>query len=65
MSAFVILFTSYIFNLPASWALLPLALWVVWGRLYAGVHYPLDILGGIGVAIFVATVARLLVGVII
>ncbi|MFH1292458.1 MAG: phosphatase PAP2 family protein [bacterium] len=27
-----------------------LALWVCWGRIYAGVHYPADILGGIFVS---------------
>lgn len=65
MTAFIILFTSSMFSLPGSWALLPLALWVVWGRLYAGVHYPLDILGGLGVAIFVATIARVFAGLFI
>ncbi|OGH91421.1 MAG: hypothetical protein A2534_03010 [Candidatus Magasanikbacteria bacterium RIFOXYD2_FULL_39_9] len=65
MTAFLVLFMAYIFNLPGSWALFPMALWVVWGRVYAGVHYPLDILGGVGVAIFVAAIARFLFGVIL
>lgn len=65
MSAFIILFTACTFNLPGSWALFPMALWVVWGRVYAGVHYPLDILGGLGVAVFVAAITRLVAGVII
>ncbi|MEK7131395.1 MAG: phosphatase PAP2 family protein [Patescibacteria group bacterium] len=54
MSAWLIVFMAYIFNLSGAWALAPMALWVVWGRVYAGLHYPLDILGGIGVASFVA-----------
>ncbi len=64
MSAFLILFTAYIFHLPGAWALIPMALWLVWGRVYAGVHYPLDILGGIGVAVFVATISNYLAGLI-
>lgn len=44
--AFLIFYFALIFNLPTAWSLLPLALWVVWGRVYSGVHYPLDILGG-------------------
>jgi undecaprenyl-diphosphatase len=57
MSAFLIFFMACIFHLPGAWALLPMALWVVWGRVYAGLHYPLDILGGLGVASFVAILA--------
>lgn len=54
MSAWLIVFMAYIFNLPGAWALAPMALWVVWGRVYAGLHYPLDVLGGMGVAVFAA-----------
>ncbi|MEK7141131.1 MAG: phosphatase PAP2 family protein [Patescibacteria group bacterium] len=54
MSAWLMVFMAYIFHLPGAWALAPMALWVVWGRVYAGMHYPLDILGGLGVAAFVA-----------
>ena len=61
MSAFVIVFMAHIFELPSAWALVPMALWVVWARVYAGVHYPLDILGGIAVAGLVASVASLIV----
>lgn len=61
MSAFLILFLSYIFNLPGSWALVPMALWVSWGRVYAGAHYPLDILGGLSVALFVSLLIKALV----
>ncbi len=57
MSAFLILFMAYMFHLPGAWALIPMALWVVWGRVYAGLHYPLDILGGLGVAMFVTSLA--------
>jgi len=57
MSAWLIVFMAYIFNLPGAWALAPMALWVVWGRVYAGLHYPLDILGGMGVASFAAALA--------
>ncbi len=57
MSAWLIVFMAYIFNLPGAWALIPMALWLGWGRVYAGLHYPLDILGGMGVATFAAAVA--------
>lgn len=57
MSVWLIVFMAYIFNLPGAWALVPMALWVGWGRVYAGLHYPLDILGGVGVAMFAATLA--------
>ena len=43
------------FHFPGAWATIPMALWVMWGRVYAGLHYPLDILGGVGVAAFAAT----------
>lgn len=56
MAVFTIVFNAYLFHLPSAWALVPMALWVVWGRMFAGVHYPLDILGGFGVAGFVATI---------
>lgn len=57
MSAWLIFFIAAIFNLPFFWALLPLALWVSWSRIFAGVHYPLDILGGLTVAALAATLA--------
>jgi undecaprenyl-diphosphatase len=57
MSAWLIVFMAHIFHLPGSWALVLMALWVVWGRVYAGLHYPLDILGGLGVAVFVVALS--------
>jgi undecaprenyl-diphosphatase len=50
MSAFLLFFVALIFGLPGAWAMLVLALWVVFGRLYAGVHYPIDFIGGFFVA---------------
>ncbi len=58
MSAFLILFLALMFHLPAAWSLLPLALWVAWGRLYAGLHYPLDIIGGVCVAGLLAVAVK-------
>lgn len=54
MSAFLLFFIAMIFGLPGAWALGVLALWVVFGRLYAGVHYPIDIIGGFFIAGLVA-----------
>ncbi|MDO8676493.1 MAG: phosphatase PAP2 family protein [Candidatus Azambacteria bacterium] len=62
MSAWLIFFMAAIFQLPFFLALLPLAFWISWGRIFAGVHYPLDILGGVGVAGFVAALAAVLLG---
>jgi len=50
LSAFLLFFLAILLHLPAAWALLPLALWVGWGRVYAGVHYPFDIVGGASLA---------------
>jgi len=54
MAAFMIFFMAIIFNLPTAWELLPLAVWVGFGRVYAGVHYPADILGGFSLASIIA-----------
>jgi undecaprenyl-diphosphatase len=52
--AFLIFFMGLMLHITWSWQLLPMALWVGWGRVYAGVHYPADILGGIIMAVLVA-----------
>lgn len=57
MAAFTIFLLALIFHLPFAWPLLLLALWVGWGRVFAGVHYPLDIAGGISVAVLLSLVA--------
>ena len=51
MFAFLIAFFALIFNFPTAWSLLLLAVWVAWGRVYAGLHYPRDVVGGIILAI--------------
>lgn len=60
MSAFLLFFMALVFNLSGSWALLILALWVAWGRIYSGVHYPVDALGGFSVATFAAVCAAII-----
>lgn len=50
MTAWLVFFLSFLFNVPGFEMLLPLALWVSWGRIFAGVHYPFDIVGGFFVA---------------
>lgn len=56
MSAWLIFFLALEFGLPAAFALLPMALWVSWGRVYAGLHYPFDLVGGLAVAALVCVV---------
>lgn len=51
MSAWLIVFMAFMFNLPGAEGLILLALWVSFGRVYAGVHYPLDIVGGFSIAL--------------
>ena len=46
MTAFLFFFIALFFGLPFTGGLFLLALWVVWGRVYCGVHYPLDALAG-------------------
>lgn len=53
-AVFLMFFLALAFGFPTAWSLLPLALWVAWGRVYSGVHYPGDILGGITLAAFVS-----------
>lgn len=54
MTAFLIFFMMLVLGLPGTGAIFLLALWTVWGRIYSGVHYPIDILGGVAVATAVA-----------
>lgn len=56
MSAWLIFFIALMFGLPGAEGLAILALWVCWGRVYAGMHYPFDIVGGFTVASFVTMV---------
>lgn len=53
MSAWLAVFFALLIGLPLVFPLVILALWVSWGRVYAGVHYPIDIFGGAAVAGFV------------
>lgn len=55
-SAWLIFFLALMFNLPGFEALAVLAFWVSWGRVYAGLHYPFDIIGGMVVAAFMTVV---------
>lgn len=48
------------FHFKSGWAplLILLMLWVGISRIYVGVHYPLDILGGFGVGIFALFITK-------
>ncbi len=50
MSAWLIFFMALMLHFPWVGGLLFLAVWVSLGRVYAGVHYPFDIVGGAAVA---------------
>lgn len=54
MSAWLIFGIAFVFGLPGVWALFVMAVWVSWGRVYSGVHYPGDILAGALVAAIVS-----------
>ena len=56
MSAWLIFFLAFIFGLPGLEGLFVLALWVCWGRVFAGLHYPFDLVGGFFLAAFVSVV---------
>ena len=38
----------------AKWVLIPIALTVGYSRIYVGVHYPFDVLGGFALGVLVA-----------
>ncbi|HPV70382.1 MAG TPA: phosphatase PAP2 family protein [Candidatus Magasanikbacteria bacterium] len=44
--AFALAFSVLFFNRPLGILMLILAILVAWGRVFVGVHYPMDILGG-------------------
>lgn len=46
LAAFLIVGVAYCFELPGILPLVIMALWIWFGRIYAGVHYPADILAG-------------------
>ncbi|MFA6485925.1 MAG: phosphatase PAP2 family protein [Candidatus Magasanikbacteria bacterium] len=64
MWSFTIFFTALVLHLPLAWPLALLALWVGIGRIFAGVHYPGDIVGGFAVAAFVGAAANYLINVV-
>lgn len=45
--AFALAFSYFLIKSRFFWIFLILALWIGFARIYVGVHYPLDILGGI------------------
>lgn len=57
MIAWLTFFMATLFTLPGLEMLLPMAIWVSWGRVYAGVHYPFDIVGGIVVAALMTVIS--------
>lgn len=59
---FAIAFAVYLFDKKIGGILVLLALFLGLIRIYAGVHYPLDIIGGIAVAAFSVSLAQRLLG---
>lgn len=56
MSAFLMVFLAVLFGLPGVEGLLAMTLWVCWGRVYSGLHYPFDLVGGVVVAALMTVV---------
>ncbi len=61
MTAWLLVFLGHAFYMPFWPALLILAVVVSFGRVFAGVHYPLDIVGGCAVAALVTQVGKFFV----
>ena len=59
MSAWLFVWLAVALAVPGWPVLVVFALIVSWGRVFAGVHYPLDILGGCAVAGLVVEMGRL------
>ncbi len=57
MSAFLMVFLALMFGLPGVEGLLAMAIWVCWGRVYCGLHYPFDLVGGMAVAALVTVIS--------
>lgn len=57
MSAWLIVATALWLELPGVEGLVVLALWVCFGRVYAGVHYPFDVLCGSIIGVLVSAFA--------
>jgi undecaprenyl-diphosphatase len=56
--AFALALTVFFRNKKVGAVLLLLALLVGWGRIYTGVHYPIDVVGGILVGLAAAALMR-------
>lgn len=57
MSAWLMVFLALLFGLPGVEGLVAMALWVCWGRVYCGLHYPFDLVGGMAVAALMTVVS--------
>lgn len=57
--AFALAFATYLFNKKTGFFFFLLALLISWGRIFAGIHYPTDILGGFLIALFITIIFNL------
>ncbi len=64
MWSFTVCFMALVWHLPMSWPLFGLALWVGWARIFAGVHYPSDIIGGFAVAAFTGSLSNWIINIL-